>query len=92
MIDAKEAVQNAKQKAGEMLNQAAYGLEELERDTYKGRDVWSITLSFPRNPEMVSIISRFTPLGSDALQYKRFLIDAETGEFVAMKIREVTSQ
>jgi hypothetical protein len=25
-------------------------------------------------------------------QYKRFLIDAETGEFLAMKVREVASQ
>lgn len=25
------------------------GLEEVEREAYKGRDVWSITLSLPRN-------------------------------------------
>ncbi len=92
MIDAKQAVQIAKVKAAEMLNQAAYDLEELERDSYKGRDVWSITLSFPRKPELMPAISHFIPLGSDALQYKRFLIDAETGELVAMKLREVASQ
>jgi hypothetical protein len=87
MIDAKEAVQIARQKAAEMLNQTA---EELERESYKDRDVWSITLSFPRNPMQPT--SPFARLGSDLLQYKRFLIDAETGELVAMKLREVASQ
>jgi hypothetical protein len=90
MIDAKEAVQIARQKAAEMLNQTAYDLEELERESYKDRDVWSITLSFPRNPMQPT--SPFARLGSDLLQYKRFLIDAETGELVAMKLREVASQ
>lgn len=84
MIDAKQAVQIAKQKAVEMLNQSPINLEELERETYKGRDVWSITLSFQREPSIF-------PLG-EPREYKRFLIDAETGELVAMKIREVASQ
>jgi hypothetical protein len=49
MIDAKQAVA-AKVKAGEILNQALSltNLEEIEREIYKDRDVWSITLSFPR--------------------------------------------
>jgi len=82
MIDAKQAVQVAKEKAAEMLNQFPINLEELERDSYQGRDVWSVTLSFP--PQQNTL--RFDP------QYKRFTIDAETGEFLAMKIREVASR
>jgi hypothetical protein len=89
MIDAKQAVQIAKEKAAEMLNQAASNLEELERGLYKDRDVWSITLSFPRDLKQISPIVQ---ISTDPLQYKRFLIDAETGELVAMKLREVASQ
>jgi hypothetical protein len=85
MIDAKQAVQIAKQKAAEVLNGLPLRLEELERDSYKGRDVWSLTLSFARE------VQHPMQLFPESL-YKRFLIDAETGELVAIKIREVTSQ
>lgn len=58
MIDAKQAIQIAKAKAAEMLNQASTNVEEIERDSYKGREVWSITLSFPRDPnESVTLAS-----------------------------------
>jgi hypothetical protein len=86
MIDAKRAVQIAKEKATEMLNQPLSSLEEIERETYKGREVWSITLGVspdPKGPGLLALIN---------LQYKRFLIDVETGELVAMKLREVASQ
>jgi len=49
MIDVKQAVQIAKEKALEMLGTPA-NLEEIERDSYKGHDVWSITLSLPNHP------------------------------------------
>lgn len=87
MIDAKEAVQIAKQRAADMLSQTQSSLEEIERDLYKSRDVWSITLSFPRDLDQISTLAR---LGADPLQYKRFLIDSETGELVAIKLREPT--
>lgn len=45
MIDAKQAVQIAKEKAADMLNHAPFNLEEIERESYKDREVWSITLS-----------------------------------------------
>ena len=84
MIEMKQAVQIAKENAAEMLGQAPFNLEEIERDSYKGRDIWSITLSSnSSNP--------FAALSGD-LQYKRFLIDVETGELVAMKLREVSSR
>lgn len=88
MIDAKQAVQVAKAKALEMLAQASSSLEEIERESYKGREVWSITLSLPRD---VSHLAPIAQLAADKMQYKRFLIDAKTGDFVAMKVREVAS-
>ncbi len=47
MIEVKQAVQIAKERAADMLNQASFNLEEIERDSYRGREVWSITLSSP---------------------------------------------
>ena len=88
MVEMKQAVQIAKESAIEMLGQAPFNLEEVERDAYKGRDVWSITLSLPPFPDSSNPFAAF----SGALQYKRFLIDLETGELVAMKLREVTSR
>jgi hypothetical protein len=89
MVDVKQAIQIAKEKAAEMLNQAPSNLEEIERDSYRGREVWSITLSLPRD---IRQLQGLAALRADPLQYKRFLIDVETGELVAMKVREVASQ
>lgn len=89
MIDAKQAVQIARERAADLLNQASSNLEEIERDSYKDREVWSITLSLPRN---VNQLAPFAKLSADPLQYKRFLIDVVTGELVAVKLREVASQ
>jgi len=88
MIDAKQAVQIAKDKAVDLLQQGLLSLEEIERDSYKGREIWSITLGLPRDMDR---LTPFAQLTADRLQYKRFLIDAETGELVAMKLREVAS-
>jgi len=85
-IDAKAAVQIAKKSAVDMLNQNASNLEEIETDSYKDREVWSITLSFPRDADRVSGLVRLT---TDPLQYKRFLIDGQTGELVAIKMRDI---
>jgi len=89
MIDARNAVEAAKQQALFMLGQPHANLEEIERETHNGRDVWSITLSFPRDLNQLVPMAR---LVADALQYKRFLIDIETGELVAIKIRELASR
>jgi hypothetical protein len=82
MIEVKEAVRIAKQKAAEMLDQEG-SFEEIERGDFKGRDAWSITLGFP---------PKFAPFSRVAMEYKRFFIDAETGELMAMKLREFASQ
>ena len=89
MIDAKQALQIAKQRAADMLGQSNFKLEEIERDSYRDREIWSITLSYPRDLDQLSPIAR---LGTDPLQYKRFLIDVETGELVAMRLREPASR
>jgi chorismate mutase len=89
MIDAKQAVQIAREKAADILSQTSTSLEEIERETYKDREVWSITLSLPRDLDQLSPVAR---LAAEPLQYKRFLIDVETGELVAMKLREVASR
>ncbi len=89
MIDAKQAVVAAKHHAAAMLEQHRSNVEEIERDSYKGHDVWTITLSFPRNLDFISPTLQFA---ADPLQYKKFLIDFETGELVAIKLRELASQ
>jgi hypothetical protein len=88
MIDAKQAIYVAKQRAADMLNQTSSNVEEIERDSYKGRDVWSITLSFFPSGALPQSLAQLP----DLRQYKRFLIDVETQELLAMKIREVASQ
>lgn len=89
MIDVKQAVQIAKAKAAEILEKSPSNLEEIERDTYKGHDVWSITLSLPCKLDQLPALAR---LSADPLQYKRFLIDSETGELVAIHLREIASR
>ncbi len=89
MIDARSAVETAQRQALAMLGQPHTNLEEIERESHNGREVWSITLSFPRNLDQFGPMTRLT---ADPLQYKRFLIDIETGELVAIKIRELASR
>ena len=88
MINAKEAVVIARKFAGEMIGKDPLNLEELEREVYKDRDVWSVTLSFPQEQ---SVINVFSQLGVQPVQYRRFVVDAETGDFIALKLREVAS-
>jgi hypothetical protein len=89
MIDAKQAVASAMRSAADVLGESKSSLEEIERDTYKGREAWVITLGVPRNLDLLSPIAQ---LGAAPIQYKRFLIDAETGEMLAMVIRELASR
>ena len=89
MIDMKQAVQIAKKEAVDLLSEASSNLEEIERHSYKNREVWSITLSLPRDMKELPPLAA---LSAGRLQYKRFLIDVETGELVAMQLREVASQ
>lgn len=84
MIDVKKAILVAKQNAAEILDQPRTNVEEIEKDAYKGHEVWSITLSYLRDPVQGTVIARF----ADPLSYKRFLIDSETGDLHAIQVRE----
>ena len=88
MIDAKQAILIAKAKAAEVLGEGSTTVEEIERESYKGHDAWSITLSYPKDFNNLPMMARFS---KDQLQYKRFLIDIETEELLAVKIREVAT-
>lgn len=77
MISWKQAVESAREAAKDMLPYSEYTVEELEKEEYRGREVWSITLGMPS-------------MGPGYRRdYKRFLVDSETGEFVAMQLRPV---
>jgi hypothetical protein len=90
MIDRKQAVEIAKVEAANLLGQGLSSLEEIERDSYKGREIWSITLGLPRDMKQLTGLAGLAQLTADPLQYKRFLIDVETGELVAMQRHEVS--
>jgi hypothetical protein len=73
-----------------MLEDGPASLEEIERDQYKGRDTWIITLGFA--PRQIGNIAPITRFAVDPLHYRRFLVDADSGELVAMKLRELASR
>ena len=88
MVDVKQAVQIARDKAAEVLGVDG-SIEEIERETYHDRDAWSITLGVPRNVEQLSTLAR---ISASPIQYKVFLIDVETGEMLAMKLHALAPQ
>jgi hypothetical protein len=89
MLEIKDAVRIAREHALEMLGYPNPSLEEIELGQHQDREVWMITLGFPRDLEQIAPLAR---IGADPLQYKRFLIDAETGKMLAMRLREVASR
>jgi hypothetical protein len=85
MVTVQDAFTRAEEYARELLGDKPYTLEEVEQDTYKGRQVWRITLGFPKRrltaPELIGRLGAALPL-----EYKTFLVDATTGEAIAMKL------
>jgi hypothetical protein len=85
MIPVQEAFTRAKEYARELLGDKEYTLEGLEQDSYKGRQVWRVTLGFPKRrttaPELIRFIGASLPL-----EYKTILVDGITGEPIAMKL------
>ncbi|MDX1984378.1 MAG: hypothetical protein SFV51_29165 [Bryobacteraceae bacterium] len=83
MIDVKQAIEAAKKQAVEFIvpAPASLRLEEIERENYQSKEAWSITFSFP-DPDSIGPFSV-------RREYRRFLVDAENGSFLAMKRREV---
>ncbi len=86
MITWKEAVRIAREAAADVLQTQDLTLEEIEREDYKGRNVWSITLGVPRGARLGISASAF-----GIREYKRFLIDSESGDFIAMQLRPVAT-
>jgi hypothetical protein len=87
MIDMKQAVQIARQRATELLCTQNVNLEEIERDEYAGRKVWAITIShYVDSPP-----TGFAVLRPPVRRYNRLFIDIEDGELLAMKLREVSA-
>lgn len=85
MITPQDAFTRARQYATELLGEKEYTLEEMEQDAYKGRTVWRVTVGFPKRrvtaPEFMREIGAGLPL-----EYKTILVDAETGNPVALKL------
>ena len=85
MVSVQEAFTRAQEYAREVLGDLAYTLEEVEQDSYKGRQIWRITLGFPKRrpsaPELMRALGTSLPL-----EYKTILVDATTGQPIAMKL------
>ncbi len=87
MIDVKEATQIALDYFQDLYRDQSFSnvlLEEVERDENDDTQYWLITIGFTERREE-------GPLGDlgRSRRYKRFKIDAETGEVLSMKIRSV---
>ncbi|WP_296443688.1 hypothetical protein [Rhodoferax sp. UBA5149] len=99
-IPAKDAVRRAKESLIELYQDdkpKALALEEIELVKDGERSLWSVTLGFHR-PKSVSAVSggmlSLAGYGAPTAQvehrvYKTVFIDASTGEFVKMDIRQV---
>lgn len=99
LISVKEAVSHAKKSLEDLyqddpLKQLA--LEEIELVTEGGRELWSVTLGFHRSKSMSAArgdVLSFTDLRPfpqiENRVYKTVFIDASTGEFVKMDMRQV---
>jgi hypothetical protein len=85
MVTVQEAFARAKEYAREALGDLEYTLEEVEHDSYKGRDVLRITVGFPKRrpsaPDLIRALGASLPL-----EYKTVLVDANTGEPIALKL------
>ena len=84
MIDVKEATDKAKEYLVAFFPEAEkIQLEEVELTNDKAH--WFITLSY----EGVSNSVASSLLVGKSVRYKLFKLDAESGEVVSMKIREI---
>lgn len=85
MVTVQDAFVRAQTYAREALGEMEYTLEEAELDAYKGKQVWRLTLGFPKRrvsaPDFIRAIGAGLPL-----EYKTVLVDATTGEAIALKL------
>lgn len=88
MVTVQQAYQYAVDYACEMLGKLDFTLEEVERGDYRNQDAWLITLGFTKRALPKSLEEM---MGASLREYKTFVINAQTGEPMAMKIRELTA-
>ncbi len=89
MLDVKKAAQVAFEYFDDLYENAPVSnvlLEEVEKVETEGRTVWHITLGFVDEGAGGGAIAAMT---RKPRRYKRFEIDAETGEVLSMTIRSV---
>lgn len=100
IISVKEAVQHAKESLNELYEDdlpKALALEEIELIKEGDRNLWSVTLGFHRSKSVSTVGTGMLSLANLAPQtpqvenrvYKTVFIDASTGEFVKMDMRQV---
>jgi hypothetical protein len=82
-IDVKAATSAARTYAKDLLDWTTPRIEEVERESYNGHDAWAITLSNSNEPILGFHLSS---------PYKRFFVDAETGEVLGVVIRETADR
>lgn len=95
MITVQEAVQRAKTEIAkidetEPLNELR--VEEVELAAEKSGKAWCVTLGFHRKKDfsaLGSVLITGPPKYIENRTYKTLRFDAETGEFLGMKMREV---
>jgi hypothetical protein len=93
MVSVKQAAESAAAFATSVLGAertAGLQLEEVEFGRHFDRDAWQITLSMLRpNPFRDASAPVLMPSLTSARDYKTLVVDRETGDVLAMKIREL---
>lgn len=89
-MDVKEAVRLAFEVVRDLYEDVELKgllLEEVERS----RDVWLVTIGFNRPSGLAALSSPVSVAAPSARTYKRIRINAQTGEFMGMEIRQPNS-
>lgn len=92
-IDLKQAVRIAIQSVRELYEAQGYQLNDLLlEEVQRSGDNWLVTVGFTRpstsaGESVVTALAGMTPRRA----FKRVKIDAETGKFIEMQIRELPS-
>lgn len=101
VISTKEAVSRAKRALQDLYEDdppRALALEEIELVGEGDRQLWAVTLGFQRQREVTAVSNRspvqeflgqVPPTSVEHRVYKTVLINASSGDFVKMDIRQV---
>ena len=89
MVPLKQAVANAMEFAASVLEDRAKDvrLEEVESGVFSGAQAWQITLSMTRQ-DLLGIPG----FNAGQRDYKTFTVVKDTGEVIAMNIRELAGE